>query len=133
MSNANNEAVIEDQRVSPAVLSVAYVDAATVAQRQYRRQRCHPYATITPAIDRVVTGGKIYVAAGTYNESVAITKRLTLDGAGSGSDPAANTVITGTGTGVGITTVAGASATSRLVMKDLRVTGFAVGVASSAS
>ncbi len=29
MSNANNGAVIEDQRVSPAVLSVVYVDAST--------------------------------------------------------------------------------------------------------
>ena len=127
MSDANNEAVIEDQRVSPAVLSVVYVDDDAPFSGDMGG-KFHPYATIAPAITRVVTGGKIYVAAGTYNESVDITKRLTLDGAGSGSDPVSNTVITGPGSGNGITTVAGASATSRLVIKDVRVTGFFNGV-----
>ena len=114
MSNANNEAVIEDQRVSPAVLSVAYVDAAAAFAGDLGG-KYHPYTTITPAIARVVTGGKIYVAAGTYNESVAITKRLTLDGAGSGTDPAVEHCHHRTGNGRGLTTVAGASATIRLV------------------
>ena len=49
MSNANNGAVIEDQRVSPAVLSVVYVDAATSYTTDLGG-RYHPYSTIAPAI-----------------------------------------------------------------------------------
>lgn len=77
MSNANNEAVIEDQRVSPAVLSVAYVDASTSFSSDLGG-KYHPYSSITPAITRVVAGGKINVADGTYNEDVIIPKNLNL-------------------------------------------------------
>ena len=51
MSDANNGAVIEDQRVSPAVLSVVYVDAATSYTTDLGG-RYHPYSTISPAITR---------------------------------------------------------------------------------
>ncbi|MCB0199699.1 MAG: right-handed parallel beta-helix repeat-containing protein [Anaerolineae bacterium] len=84
MSNANNGAVIEDQRPVPAVLSVVYVDAAAPVCAT----DCgglNPYHTITPAIPRVVAGGTINVAAGTYAETVSIDKALTLQGAGKAS------------------------------------------------
>ncbi len=80
MSNANNEAVIENQRVSPAVLSVVYVDAAT-AYGSDLGGRYHPYSSITPAVTRVVADGTVKVADGTYIEQVVIDgKNLTLKG-----------------------------------------------------
>lgn len=76
MSNANNGAVIEDQRVGPAVLSVVYVDDS--AAPGGNGGQFQPYQTIAPAIPRVVPGGKIKVAAGTYAESLTIDRGLTL-------------------------------------------------------
>ena len=70
MSNANNGAVIEDQRVGPAVLSVVYVDDS--AAPGGNGGQLAPYQTIAPAITRVVAGGTIKVAAGTYVENVSI-------------------------------------------------------------
>ncbi len=90
MSNANNGAVIEDQRVSPAVLSVVYVDAATSYTTDLGG-RYHPYSTIAPAITRVVAGGTVNVAAGTYTGNVGLTKPLTLRGANAGIHPAVGT------------------------------------------
>lgn len=83
MSNSNNGAVIEDQRPVPAVLSVVHVDAAAPVCAT----DCgglNPYHTITPAIPRVVAGGTINVAAGTYAETVSIDKALTLQCAQAG-------------------------------------------------
>lgn len=82
MSNANNGAVIEDQRVSPAVLSVVYVDASTSFTTDLGG-KYHPYSTIQPAITRVVSKGKILVAAGTYVEQVTVNnKNVNLVGEG---------------------------------------------------
>ena len=81
MSNANNGAVIEDQRVSPAVLSVVHVDGATAYSTDLGG-RYHPYASIAPAIVRVVAGGTISVAPGAYNESPTLNKSLTLKSTG---------------------------------------------------
>jgi len=75
MSNANNGAVIEDQRVSPAVLSAVYVDAST-SHTSDLGGRYHPYSTIAPAITRVVSGGTIYIAAGDYTENIAVVDKV---------------------------------------------------------
>jgi hypothetical protein len=79
MCNANNNAVIEDQRVSPAVLSVVHVDAATSFTTDLGG-RYHPYSTIAPAIVRVVAGGTVNVAAGIYAGNITINKSLTILG-----------------------------------------------------
>jgi hypothetical protein len=66
MSAANNNAVIEDQRAAPAVLSVVYVDAGAPAGGN--GGQAQPYNDINSAWTRVAPGGKIIVAgAGTYN------------------------------------------------------------------
>ena len=83
MSNANNEAVIEDQRVGPAVLSVVYVDDSAPVCSDCGGG-LQPYQSIGPAVTRVVAGGKIKVAAGTYAETVSIDKGLTLQCAQAG-------------------------------------------------
>jgi hypothetical protein len=41
-----------------------------------------PYAKIQDAVNAVVPGGKVIVAAGTYDEKVSVSKALTLQGAG---------------------------------------------------
>jgi hypothetical protein len=76
MSNANNQAVIEDQRPTVRVLTIVYVDSSAVAGGDGTPTK--PYQTITPAVPRVVTGGTIIVSNGTYNEDVVITKGLNL-------------------------------------------------------
>jgi hypothetical protein len=83
MSNANNGAVIEDQRVGPPVLSVVNVDASAPVCGADCGGR-NPYHLITPAIPRVVAGGTIKVAAGTYAESLTIDRSLTLQCAQAG-------------------------------------------------
>ena len=106
MSNANNEAVIEDQRVSPAVLSVAYVNGATSFSGDMGGT-FHPYATIAPAITRVVTGGTIHVAAGTYAEVLNLNKEnVKLLGAGTASTIVDITGLTSAGNGAGVDVVA---------------------------
>lgn len=59
VANANNDAVIEDQRMSPAKLSVAYVDGNVYSGDLGGRY--HPYANITDAGARIVSGGKVIV------------------------------------------------------------------------
>ena len=90
MSNANSAAVIEDQRVSPAVLSVVYVDASTSFTSDLGG-RYHPYSTITPATTRAVAGGTINVGPGTYSDYVTLTKSVLLKGANAGIHPAVGT------------------------------------------
>lgn len=85
MSNVNNGAVIEDQRVTPRVLSVVYVDASTSFSSDLGG-KYHPYSTITPALTRVVSGGKIMVAAGAYEEQLTIdNKSISIVGSGNAS------------------------------------------------
>jgi hypothetical protein len=85
VSAANNNAVVEDQRPVPAVLSDVFVDDSAPAGGAGGARE--PYQTIALAIARVVARGTIYVAAGTYNERITINKALDLRGAQYGVDP----------------------------------------------
>ena len=78
MSNANNAAVIEDQRPSPAILSIVAVDAA--AAPGGAGSPLFPYQTIAPALARVAVGGTIHVAAGTYAGPGGINAAVSLLG-----------------------------------------------------
>lgn len=83
------------------------------------------FSTIQDAVAAVSAGAVVSVAAGTYTGSVSITKAITLEGAGNGADPSSATILSGT-SGNGLT-LSGTSATP-VVVKNLRVTGFASGV-----
>jgi len=85
ISDANNNAVVEDQRPTPDVLSDVFVDASA-APGGFGGPR-EPYQTISPAITRAVAGGTVYVSAGTYAERLTINKALDLRGAQYGVDP----------------------------------------------
>jgi len=112
VSEANNDAVIEDQRVSPAVLSVARVDGSTSFTTDLGG-RYHPYPTIAPAITRVVAGGKILVAAGSYNEDLVVNKAARIYGAGS-----ATTTISGP--------IGGAGTTMQITASNVLIDGFKI-------
>jgi len=89
LSAANNGAVVEDQRTSPRVLSIVYVDASAPSGGD--GTVTVPYQTIGEGIIRVAAGGMVNVAAGTYNETVNIAKPVTLRGANAGVHPTVGT------------------------------------------
>lgn len=100
MSAANNGAVIEDQRMSPALLSVVYVDDSAAAGGN--GTQATPYQTIQAGINRVISGGTVHVAAGTYNltTAVQVDKEVTITGPTTGE-----ATVIGVGGGSGTTTL----------------------------
>jgi hypothetical protein len=84
LAAANNGAFIEDQRTTPATLSIVYVDGSVAASGDGTARS--PKKTIAEGVDRVASGGTVHVAAGTYDESVIqIKKGMNLLGAGAGA------------------------------------------------
>jgi len=79
------------------------------------------FSSIQAAIN-AATGTTITCAAGTFTENVDIDKRITLQGAGSGDDPASNTIIIPvSGNGIDICFLEGSPAEPTLVIQNLRV------------
>lgn len=76
MSAANNDAIIENQHSSylTPILSIVHVNAGYAGATKNGSVR-DPYNTLTQAIPRVATGGKIIVAPGTYTGNLNINKQ----------------------------------------------------------
>lgn len=104
MSLDNSHAFIEDQRTSPATLSIVYVDGSVATSGDGTARS--PKKTINEGITRVIAnGGIVYIAAGTYEEQVSIdSKNITLIGAGS-----SNTYVTSPSTLQTLFTTSGAN------------------------
>lgn len=91
------------------------------------------FTAIQPAIDAASAGDTITVGPGTYASNLVLSKRVTIQGAGSTADDTVSTVITPTdadltgnaptGNVVVYITGSGGSAADRVVLRDLRVTG----------
>lgn len=91
------------------------------------------YTAIQPAIDAASAGDTITVGPGTYAGNLVLSKRVTIQGAGSTADDTVSTVITPTdadltgnaptGNVVVYITGTGGGASDRVVLRDLRVTG----------
>lgn len=78
ISAANNNAVVENQAFATPMLNHAYVDAnATTTGNGLKGS---PYKTISEAFARVVDGGTITVAAGSYSENLSVTKPVSIEG-----------------------------------------------------
>ena len=78
----------------------------------------------------MVSGSTVNVAAGLYSENVNISKRLTLNGSGSGLSGTIITPLSGSGI---IVSASGLSAIDRLSVKNLRVTGAVNGIEITAA
>ena len=89
ISAANSNADIEDQRPAVDVLTNCYVNAGVAVTGN--GSVISPYKTIAEALPRVVTGGKIDVAAGTYTENLNVTKSVKIRGANYGINPNSGT------------------------------------------
>ncbi len=92
-----------------------------------------PGMSINAAIAAASAGDTIYIAPGTYNEEVDVTKSLTFVGAGDGTDPLADTILTGGGKvseGNGIGTVFTISADD-VTIENLRIQDAGEGIALS--
>lgn len=97
-----------------------------------------PFATIQKGVDEVVSGGTVHVAAGTYTENINVNKRVTIIGAGSGTD---GTVVTGGGGGAGGVvqlSASGLSAAQPILLQALRIqptgkAGISVGLFTQAT
>ena len=83
----------------------------------------------------MVSGSTVLVEPGSYSENVLITKKVTIDGAGSGTGPG-DSIVTAANPALPVflvTDAGGTGAGDRLTIKDLRVTGGSDGIRVNAA
>jgi len=99
---ANNGWSVQDQGFKSSNRTSVNVSSTGLADSQTNQGSwLSPLNTISSGINAVVAGGKVNVNAGTYAESVSITKALTLEGAGAGQsiiDPVSGDAVAVSGT-----------------------------------
>lgn len=75
MSDVNHYAVIEDQTPTSPVMTDVFVNAS--AATGGNGYPVAPYQTITPALTRIIEGGRVHIANGNYSEGLNIVKNGT--------------------------------------------------------
>ncbi|MGB6640913.1 MAG: right-handed parallel beta-helix repeat-containing protein [Thermoanaerobaculia bacterium] len=113
---------------SEASAYTIYVDPDLGSDREWCGSAGGPWAcqTIQYAFDNYATeGSTIQLAPGIYNENLVIDTRINLEGTGSGNDPNVDSIITSAAASTNVIrlTTGGSSATDRMVIRNLRVTG----------
>jgi parallel beta-helix repeat protein len=78
LSDANNDAVVENQFGGTKRLSDAYVAPAVNGRSGDEGSKWNPYASIQSGVGRVVVGGTIHVAEGTYTQATEVNKQVIL-------------------------------------------------------
>jgi hypothetical protein len=97
-----------------ACTDTCYVDAATGDDSFGGDTPSSAKATVQTAVTQVNVGGDVIVAAGVYTENVIINKHVSIIGAGSGSDPATNTILREDNNGAVVTLQAPATGASAM-------------------
>jgi hypothetical protein len=80
ISDANNDAVVENQFGGVKRLSDAYVTAMLNGNSGDAGSKWNPYSSIQSGVERVVEGGTVNVAAGEYTGDIGIGKPVSLIG-----------------------------------------------------
>ena len=78
MSDANNDAVVENQFGGVKRLSDSYVAPTPNGNSGDEGGKWNPYTVIQNGVERVVNGGTVHVKNGTYTQSTTVNKTLTL-------------------------------------------------------
>ncbi|WP_026464277.1 T9SS type A sorting domain-containing protein [Adhaeribacter aquaticus] len=86
-----------------------------------------PCATISYAVQVAAPGDVIKMAAGKYNQQATISKTLTLQGAGAGTDPAIHTIISGDSPALSGNGITLATNVPNITIKDIRLQNFSAG------
>ena len=128
------EAPLASEEISETLaIADPFIERGGVIYRFFSAGGCAAYGGVsatcfestTPiqaAINFAVPNEIIHIEAGLFNEAVTVNKSVTLQGVGSGSDPASNTVIRSSGHAVTIT-ASGDSALQPLTLANLRIQG----------
>ena len=122
LSQNNNNAFVEDQRVNPRIKGRAVVSVNDDSAAGGDGSTAKPYQKISEGVAGALPGATVNVAAGNYSDNVVVGKPLSILGAGSGTD---GSVVQAASAGADVfkVSVGGTGAATPQVIKGFRVSG----------
>lgn len=95
LSDANNNAFVQDQRHTPNISGAAQSYVSTTGNDDNndfaKGTQAKPYGTIQKGIERILPGQTVHITAGTFNENVIVNKTVNLHGANVNINPNSGT------------------------------------------